>query len=74
MNLLRDAEATLAVDEWTPLRAIEYISGLEPSHTPKRYGCSSWRQVLHELAIFTIRREQSEPGVAKETWYRSRSL
>ncbi|MGB8885015.1 MAG: OST-HTH/LOTUS domain-containing protein [Azonexus sp.] len=75
VNLLRDAEATLAVDEWTPLaRAIEYISGREPSHTPKRYGCSSWRQVLHESAIFTIRREQSEPGVAKETWYRSRSL
>lgn len=75
VNLLRDAEATLAVDEWTPLaRAIEYISGREPSHTPKRYGCSSWRQVLHESAMFTIRREQSEPGVAKETWYRSRSV
>ncbi len=75
VNLLRDAEATLAVDEWTPLaRAIEYITGREPSHTPKRYGCSSWRQVLHESAIFIIRREQSEPGGAKETWYRSRSL
>lgn len=75
VNLLRDAEATLAVDEWTPLsRAIEYISSREPSHTPKRYGCSSWRQVLHESARFTIRREQSEPGVAKETWYRSRSV
>lgn len=73
VNLLRDAEATLAVDGWTPLaRAIEYISGREPSHTPKRYGCSSWRQVLHESALFTIRREPSEPGVAKETWYCSR--
>lgn len=75
VNLLRDAEATLAVGEWTPLaKAIEYISGREPSHTPKRYGCSSWRQILHESAMFTIRREQSEPGVAKETWYRSRSV
>lgn len=73
VKLLRDAEATLAVDEWTPLgRAIEYISEREPSHTPKRYGCSSWRHVLHESAIFTVRREQSEPGAAKETWYRSR--
>jgi hypothetical protein len=72
VNLLRDAEATLAVDGWTPLaRAIEYISSREPSHTPKRYGCSSWRQVLHESSIFTIRREQSEPGTATETWYRS---
>lgn len=74
-NLLRDAEATFAVDGWTPLaRAIEYISGREPSHTPKRYGCSSWRQVLHESAIFAIRREQSEPGSARETWYRSRQV
>lgn len=73
VNLLRDAEATLAVDGWTPLaRAIEYISDQEPSHTPKRYGCSSWRQVLHESALFTIRREQSESGEAKETWYCSR--
>ena len=72
-NLLRDAEATLAVDGWTPLaRAIEHISSREPGHTPKRYGCSSWRQVLHESAIFTIRREQSELGAAKETWYCSR--
>jgi hypothetical protein len=73
VNLLLDAEATLAVDGWTPLaRAIEYISGREPSHTPKRYGCSSWRQVLHESAIFTIRREQSGSEAAKETWYCSR--
>lgn len=73
VKLLRDAEVTLAVNEWTPLaRAIEYISDREPSHTPKRYGCSSWRHVLHESAIFAVRREQSEPGAAKETWYRSR--
>lgn len=73
VNLLRDAEVALAVDGWTPLaRAIEYISSREPSHTPKRYGCSSWRQVLHESARFTVRREQSEPGKAKETWYCSR--
>ena len=73
VNLLREAETTLAVDGWTPLvKAIEYISGREPSHTPKRYGCSSWPQVLHESAVFTIRREQSGPGAKKETWYCSR--
>jgi hypothetical protein len=73
VNLLRNAEATLAVDGWTPLaRAIEYITGREPTHTPRRYACKSWRQVLHESSMFDIRREQSEPGVATETWYRSR--
>jgi OST-HTH/LOTUS domain len=73
VNLLRDAETALAVDGWTPLaKAIKYISDREPSHTPKRYGCSSWRQVLHESAVFTIRREQTEPGATKETWYCTR--
>ncbi len=73
VNLLRDAEDVLAEDGWTQLaKAIEYITGREPTHTPKRYGCSSWRQVLHESALFTIRREQSEQGTAKEAWYRSR--
>jgi hypothetical protein len=46
VNLLRDAEATLAVDGWTPLaRAIEYISGREPSHTgpsPKNRRSCAW--------------------------------
>lgn len=73
VKLLRNAEAELSEDGWTLLsRAIVYVSGREPSHTPKRYGCSSWRQVLHESTEFTIRREQSEPGAAKETWYCSR--
>lgn len=73
VNLLRDAEAEFAEDGWTPLaKAIVYITGREPSHTPRRYGCSSWRQVLHESAAFTIRRDQSESGTAKETWFCSR--
>lgn len=73
VNLLRDAEDALAEDGWTQLaKAIEYITEREPTHTPKRYGCSSWRQVLHESALFNIRREQAEQGTAKETWYCSR--
>ena len=73
VNLLRDAEAEFAENGWTLLaKAIVYITGREPSHTPRRYGCSSWRQVLHESAEFTIRRDQAEPGTAKETWYCSR--
>jgi len=73
VNLLRDAEDALAEEGWTQLaKAIEYITEREPTHTPKRYGCSSWRQVLHESALFNIRREQSDQGAAKETWYCSR--
>lgn len=73
VTLLRDAEAALAIDGWTSLsKAIKYISSREPSHTPKRYGCSTWRGVLKESALFTVRRESSEPGAFAETWYCSR--
>ncbi len=73
VNLLRNAERALAEDGWTSLaKAIDYITGCEPTHTPRRYGCSTWRQVLHESALFTIRRERTGPGTPAETWYRSR--
>lgn len=73
VNLLRDAEMALAKGGWTLLQsAIDYISNREPGHTPKKYGCSSWRHVLHESEQFEIRKEQSAPGLPTETWYRSR--
>ena len=73
VELLRDAENEHAVDGWTPLEAaIKYIAMREPGHAPRRYGCSSWRQVLHESKQFHIRREQANQGVVTVTWYRSR--
>lgn len=71
VNLLRDAEESLAQDGWTSLSsAIAYISEREPEHTPSRYGCSSWRHVLHESDLFDIRKER-RAGLPTETWYRS---
>lgn len=71
--LLQDAELALSSDGWTILQdAIDYIAQREPEQTPARYGCSSWRQVLHESARFEIRRVQPEPGRPTVTWYRSR--
>lgn len=73
VNLLRDAEAALAKDGWTFLKhAIDYIRTQNAEHTPKRYGCSSWRHVLHESGQFVIRKEQPDSGLPTETWYRSR--
>lgn len=73
VRLLREAEQHYRQDDWTPLAsAIEFIRAREPMHTPKRYGCPSWRAVLHESKHFEIRREQAAPGAATETWYRSR--
>lgn len=70
VNLLQDAENALSREGWTPLsEAIVYIRNREPEHTPSRYGCSSWRHVLHECDLFDIRKERAE-GLPTETWYR----
>lgn len=50
---LREAEQALAPSDgqvrWTELNAaIAWIARQHPDQTPRRYGCSSWRQVLHE--------------------------
>lgn len=73
VKLLRDAEAAIARDGWTFLKdAIDHIRQHEPEHIPARYGCSSWRHVLHESEQFEVRREQPAPGLPTVTWYRSR--
>lgn len=73
VNLLRDAEGVHAKDGWTFLHdAIKFARQLEPEHIPSRYGCSSWRQVLHESGQFDVRREQGQPGEATLTWYRTK--
>lgn len=73
VNLLRDAEAALAKEGWTSLQnAITFIGKLEPEHNPKRYGCSSWRNLLHDSEQFEVRKEQSAPGLPTVIWYRSR--
>lgn len=72
VNVLRDAEEAHAKDGWTFLQdAIEFARASEPEHIPSRYGCSSWRQVLHESGQFEIRRKQGQPGEATLTWYRT---
>lgn len=74
VNVLRDAEEAHAKDGWTFLPdAIEFARASEPEHIPSRYGCSSWRQVLHESGQFDIRREQGQPGEPTLTWFRTKS-
>jgi hypothetical protein len=78
---LRDAEAELASDGWTLLNsAIAWMRCHAPEQNPKRYGCSSWRQVLHESKKFDVFKQaptaephsQQLPGI--KVWYRSRRL
>lgn len=78
---LRDAEAELSRDNWTPLNsAIVWMGRHAPEQTPKRYGCSSWRQVLHESKEFDVYRKapsaalQAHQAPTPVIWYRSRRL
>lgn len=78
---LRDAEAELAHDSWTSLNAaIVWMGQHAPEQTLKRYGCSSWRQVLHESQQFDVYRQaplaalQAQQLATTVVWYRSRRL
>lgn len=71
VNLLQDAESALSREGWTQLsKAIVYIREREPEHNPSKYGCSSWRHVLHESDLFDVRKVRTE-GLPTETLYRS---
>lgn len=59
VSSLREAEQALAPSggraHWIELNAaIAWIARQHPDQTPKRYGCSSWRQVLHESREFEV--------------------
>lgn len=67
---LREAETKLAEGGWTRLEAaIRWIGSTYPEQTPKRYGCSSWRHVLHDSQQFEIRKSQVDNG-RTAVWYR----
>lgn len=71
-SCLREAETKPADGGWTRLEAaIRWIGSTYPEQTPKRYGCSSWRHVLHESRQFEIRKSQADNG-RTTVWYRSK--
>lgn len=67
VSSLREAEQALAPSggqaHWTELNAaIAWIAKQHPDQTPKRYGCSSWRQVLHESGEFEVMKKKPAPA------------
>jgi hypothetical protein len=69
---LRAAEAALAVNGWAELgQVIEQMNLIHPEQTLKRYGCTTWRQVLHESKQFKLRREQVAAGRPSRTQFQS---
>ena len=70
---LRDAERVFAKDSWTHLNtATAWIRQQHPDQQPQRYGCGSWRQVIHESQQFEIRKTTDADTGRGEVWYRNR--
>lgn len=73
VELLRNAEAKVACNGWTLLSdAIKIIQTEHPDHTPKRYGCRNWRQLLRESGLFSVRKEVTDDGQRTQIWFQSR--
>jgi hypothetical protein len=73
VEALADAHAACQVDGWTRLgAAIRFIAQAYPGHTPTRYGCTTWRQVLRRSSQFEVRSERGGSGVQGQAWYCTR--
>lgn len=73
VGCLREAEARFATEGWTLLNtATTWIRSQHPDQHPQRYGCGSWRHVIHESGQFDIRKTMNTEKGCGEVWYRSR--
>lgn len=56
VSALREAFGALAVDGWAPAAAAgKWIAKRYPEQLPSKYGCHSWRQVVHNAPILELR-------------------
>ncbi len=56
VRALQEASSELAVEGWTIVEeAGRWIAERYPEQEPEKYGCSSWRQVVHESRFFELR-------------------
>lgn len=56
VSALREAFRALAVDGWAPVaEAGKWVAKLYPEQLPAKYGCQSWRQVVHSASILELR-------------------
>ncbi|ELF6204805.1 TPA: OST-HTH/LOTUS domain-containing protein [Pseudomonas putida] len=73
VRALREAMVELAEDGWTPAaKAGRWVQAKYPDQVPAKYGCSSWRQVLHESRLFELR--YREVDGQRAGYYRERGV
>ena len=69
---LRRACRELSVEGWANLEAAaHWVAEREPEQTPKKYGCSTWRQAVHESGQFELRRFTHNGKSGR--WFRERA-
>lgn len=72
VGALRKAFRELSIDGWVNLdAAARWVSEHQPEQTPQKYGCSRWRQVIHESGQFELRRFTHNGQFG--AWFRERS-
>lgn len=70
---LKAAEEALSCKGWTSLNAaIAKIKGKHPELTPRKYGCSRWRHLLHETGLFNTQIQKSASGAVDDVFFQSR--
>ena len=56
VSALREAASELAVEGWTSIaEASRWIEERYPEQRPEKYGCSTWKQAVHESQVFEIK-------------------
>lgn len=70
VRALHEASVDLTEEGWTSVaRAGQWISQRYPEQLPTKYGCASWRQVVHESRLFELR--YREVDGQRSAWYRA---
>lgn len=55
VDALHEAVEELSVQGWTTvIQAAQWIAERHPEQRPEKYGCGSWRQVIHESGLFEL--------------------
>ncbi len=72
VRLLREAMSELSVDGWTSIAAAQrYIQACEPDQLPEKYGCRTFKQVVHQSRLFEL--QYRERDGRREAHFRDRA-
>lgn len=72
VRLLREAMSELSVDGWTAIAAARrYIQACEPDQLPEKYGCRTFKQIVHQSRLFDL--QYRERDGRREAHFRDRA-